>query len=110
MSAGNVQSSAANAGGPDAGYAVGTANGNEAQYGTKAVVMYDGPTQAFITTSSSGFGISAGQPLVADGAGNLTGFNGTSLAGTILATYLGPTLAATNISTPVLQPVYVGGY
>jgi hypothetical protein len=96
----------------DAGAAVSTAGGNEATYGTKAVVMYDGPTQAYITTSVGGIGISAGMPLSADGAGNLTAYSYTPAAppaaGTILATALGPVAAA--VSIPVLQNVYVGGY
>jgi hypothetical protein len=100
------------AGFSDAGPAVGTANGNEAAYGSKAVVMYDGPTQAFVQTTVGGNAISAGMALQADGAGNLTAYTIPAAGlppGTTLATYLGPTLA-TNTSIPVLSPVYVGGY
>jgi hypothetical protein len=93
----------------DAGPAISTAFGNEATYGTKAVVLYDGPVNASVQTSVGGVGISAGQPLVADGAGNLTGFSGAPVAGTILGTYLGPTIAS-GVSLPVLAPVYLGGY
>jgi hypothetical protein len=94
---------------PDAGYAVSTSAGNEAQYGTKAVVMYDGPISAFCQTSVGGIAISAGMPLSADGAGNLTAFSGTPNAGTVLGTYADATLA-TSTSVPVLRNIYVGGY
>ena len=112
----------------DAGPAVGFSNSggtlvvNEAQYGTKAVVMYDGPVQAFVTTLS-GQAISAGSPLGADGGGNLmlvstpainnvlgTNLQNVAVAqpGQVLARALGP--LAASISTPTLIPVYVGGY
>lgn len=109
VSAGTVQQ--APAGFSDAGPAIGTAGGNEAQFGTKAVVMYDGPVQAFVTTTPGGNAISAGMALQADGAGNLTAFTipAAGLApGTTLATALGPVASSTSI--PVLQNVYVGGY
>jgi hypothetical protein len=74
--------------------------------------MYDGPTQAYINTTVGGNAVSAGMPLAADGAGNLTAFTYTPAAppaaGTILATALGAVAASTSI--PVLTPIYVGGY
>jgi hypothetical protein len=77
--------------------------------GTKAIVMYDGPIQAFVTTGPSNTtAISAGMPLTADGSGNLTYAGASPAAGTVLATAAGA--MATNISTPTLLNVYVGGY
>lgn len=100
---------AQNAANSDAGFAVSTSAGNEAQFGTKAVVMYDGPVQAFCQTSVGGIAISAGMPLAADGAGNLTAFAANTTPGAVLATYADATLA-TSTSIPVLRNVYVGGY
>lgn len=89
---------------------------NEAQFGTKAVVMYDGPVQAFVTTNSTQ-AISAGSPLGADGAGNLMLVSTPAYAATlvpvaqpgqVLARALGS--MAASISTPTLMSVYVGGY
>ncbi len=91
-----------------AGYCVTTAAGNEAQYGTKSVVMYEGPIQAYITTMNPTTAISAGMALCADGQGNLTYAGASPAAGTVLARALGP--VASNVSIPVLQNVYVGGY
>lgn len=98
--------------------AVGTANGNIASPGDKAMVVVDGPTQAFINTTVGGVAVSAGMPLAADGAGNLTpiaqgvpGGSGAAappLPGQVLATAMGP--VSSNISIPVLQNVFVGGY
>lgn len=98
--------------------AVGTTGGNIAQPGDKAMVVVDGPIQAFINTTVGGVAVSAGMPLAADGAGNLTPisqgtFGGTGAAlpplpGQVLATAMGP--VATNISIPVLQNVFLGGY
>lgn len=102
--AGAAQNSSNN----DAGYAVGTAAGNEAAFGTKAVVMYDGPIQAFCTTVTNTTAISAGMALAADGAGNLTYAGASPAAGTVLATALGSLAGST--STPTLVNVYVGGY
>jgi hypothetical protein len=93
----------------DAGYAVSTNAGNEAQYGTKAVVMYDGPIQAFVQGTVGNTTISAGMPLAADGAGNLTFAGSSPAAGTVLATYADTNLAS-SVSIPVLRNVYVGGY
>jgi hypothetical protein len=93
----------------DAGYAVGTNAGNEASFGTKAVVMYDGPIQAFVQGTVGNVTISAGMPLAADGAGNLTYAGASPAAGTVLATYAGPTILST-VSIPVLSNVYMGGY
>jgi hypothetical protein len=91
----------------DAGYAASTAYGNETAFGTKALVMYDGPINAYVT-GVGGIGISAGMALVADGGGNLTAVAAPA-AGSVLATYLGPPIVG-GISTPTLAPVYVGGY
>lgn len=85
-------------------------SGNRSQ-GTKAVVFYDGPIQAFVETSSGGIAISAGMPLVADGAGNLTAVTiapGGLPPGEVLATALGP--VSGSVSIPVLCNVFVGGY
>jgi hypothetical protein len=115
VAAGAVQNVSQN----DAGPAIttnpsGTTNINEAQFGTKAVVMYDGPVLAFCTTLS-GQAISAGSPLGADGGGNLMLVSTPSFAtpgvaapGQVLARALGP--LAASISTPTLIPIYVGGY
>jgi len=92
----------------DAGVAVSTSSGNEGP-GVKAVVMYDGPIQAFCTSTVNTAAISAGMPLGSDGAGNLTALNQpVTNAGTVLATAAGN--LATAISIPALLNVYVGGY
>ena len=104
VTAASAQTSTSN----DAGFCVSTPTGNEAQYGSKAVVMYDGPVQAYVQGTVGGIAISAGMPLVADGAGNLTAASSPG-AGTVLATMLGPTVANT-VSVPVLTNVYMGGY
>lgn len=89
-----------------------TSTGNQSP-GTKAIVMYDGPVQAFVQTSVGGVAISVGMPLSSDGAGNLTAFSynasTTPAAGTILATYADANMA-TSVSIPQLKNVYVGGY
>ena len=118
VAAGLPQNASNNDAGPAIGFSNsgGTAVINEAAYGTKAVVMYDGPVQAFVTTNSTQ-AISAGSPLGADGAGNLMlvstpALNSTNVAvaapGQVLARALGP--LAASISTPTLVNVYVGGY
>lgn len=101
-----------------AGIAVGTTGGNIASPGDKAMIAFDGPIQAFCTTTPGIGAISAGMPLAADGAGNLTSINqgtpgGTGAAtppppGTILATAM-DALAA-SVSIPQLKNVFVGGY
>lgn len=94
--------------------AVGSAGGNIAQPGDMALVVVDGPVQAFVQTSVGGVAVSAGMPLASDGAGNLTPVaQGTSIAnapvpGTVLATAMGP--VAVSISVPVLTNVFLGGY
>lgn len=93
----------------DAGYAVSTAAGNEAQFGTKAVVMYDGPIQAFVETTVGGSAISAGMYLTPDGAGNLTYAGASPGAGTVVAIYCGANIAA-SVSIPVLSNVYMGSF
>lgn len=100
------------------GNAVATSNGNIASPGDKALVVVDGPIQAFVNTTVGGIAVSAGMPLAADGAGNLTPisqgtFGGTGsalppLPGQVLATAMGP--VGSNISIPVLANVFVGGY
>lgn len=92
----------------DAGLSVSTAAGNEASFGSKAIVMYDGPIQAFVETTVGGSAISAGMYLAADGAGNLTYAGASPAAGTVLATALGS--VAASISIPVLTNVYVGNF
>lgn len=91
----------------EGGYAFTGASGNQTS-GTKAIVMYDGPIQAFVETTKGGSAISAGMALCGDGAGNLTYAGASPGAGTVLATALGPVGAS--ISIPVLTPVYVGGF
>ena len=93
-----------------------TAFGNIATPGDKALIVTDGPVPAFVTTTTTA--ISAGMPLAADGAGNLTPINqglpGNTTnniqpgAGQVLATSLD--FLTTGISTPVLRNVWVGGY
>ena len=98
--------------------AVGTANGNIAQPGDKALVVIDGPVPAFVQTTVGGVAVSAGMPLAADGAGNLTPINQGILgntttnippgAGQVLATALDS--LGSGISIPVLKNVYLGGF
>lgn len=100
------------------GVAIGSPQGNVASSGAGAVVVTDGPVLAFCQTTVGGLAISAGMPLQADGAGNLTPINQGTFGGTgaalpplpgqVLATALGP--VASSISIPVLAPVYLGGY
>jgi hypothetical protein len=98
--------------------AVGTANGNIAQPGDKALVVIDGPVPAFVQTTVGGVAVSAGMPLVADGAGNLTPINQGTPGGTgaALPPLPGQVLAiamqnvAVSISIPQLVNVFVGGY
>jgi hypothetical protein len=101
-----------------AGVGVATSFGNIASPGDKALVITDGPTPAFCTTTPGGTAISAGMPLAADGGGNLTPINqgvpggsGAGLqpgAGQVLATAMD--FLAANISIPVLRNVWLGGY
>ncbi len=79
--------------------------------GSKAIVQYDGPIQAYVETTVGGNAISAGMALSADGAGNLTAYTipaGGLPPGQVLATALGP--VAGSVSIPVLTNVFVGGY
>jgi hypothetical protein len=91
----------------EAGTAFSTSTGNQSS-GSKAVVMYDGPINAFVTTVVNTTAISAGMALAADGAGNLTYAGASPAVGTVLATALGPVASSTSV--PALIPVYVGGY
>jgi hypothetical protein len=93
-----------------------TAVGNIATPGDKALVVTDGPVPALVTTTTTA--ISAGMPLAADGAGNLTPINqglpGNTTnniqpgSGQVLATSMD--FLTTGISTPVLRNVWLGGY
>lgn len=89
--------------------AVGTNNGNEAQNGSKALVLTDGPVQAFVQTTVQNTAISAGMGLAADGAGNLTYAGQSPSTGTTLAIYTDAVLGA-GVSTPALKNVIVGNY
>ncbi len=91
-----------------AGTSIGTAGGNIANPGDKALVVVDGPVQAFVQTSVGGVAISAGMPLQADGAGNLTPVALGAAAGITLATAMDS--LGSGISIPVLRNVYLGGY
>lgn len=95
-------------GASDAGYAVTTVAGNEAQFGTKALVMFNGPCQAFVETVAGGSAISAGMYLAADGAGNLTYAGASPNAGTVIGTAAGS--MTSNVSTPALLNVYLGSF
>lgn len=98
--------------------AVGSAGGNIAQPGDKALVVTDGPIQAFCTTSPGIGAISAGMPLAADGAGNLTSINQGTFGGTgaglpplpgqVIATSMDSMVAS--VSNPALRNVYIGGF
>jgi hypothetical protein len=92
---------------PDTGYAFQGASGPQTS-GTKAVVMFNGPINAFVTTVRNTTAISAGMYLTPDGAGNLTYAGASPAAGTVVATALGP--VASNVSVPVQIPVYVGNF
>lgn len=92
----------------EAGTMTTSSSGAIASQGSKAVVMYDGPVQAFCTTTNPSTAISAGMPLGSDGSGNLTAVPLGSAAGVVLATAAGSLAAST--STPALVNVYVGGY
>ena len=110
----------ANAGGNflNGSVAVVTTGGNIALPGDKALVLTDGPVQAYCTTTPGGIAISAGMALAADGAGNLTpiplGVAGNTTgnippgAGQVLATAMDSMIAS--VSIPALRNVYLGGY
>lgn len=84
--------------------ATGTANLNE------AVIVVEGYAQAFATsTANTNKAIVIGDPLVLDGAGNLTSSAANpGTAGTVVA-FAGTALAG-GTATPTLISVYVGGY
>lgn len=91
----------------EAGNTTSSASGNISQ-GTKAVVVTEGPVQAYWTTTVNSTAISAGMALSADGAGNLTYAGASPNAGTVLATALDN--MAGSISTPALKNTYIGGF
>ncbi len=93
----------------EAGSTTSSANGNVATTGTLATVVSEGPVQAYVQGTVGGVAISVNMALAADGAGNLTYAGASPAAGTVLATYAGPTVANT-VSIPVLCNVYVGGF
>lgn len=93
----------------DVGLVQTTSNGQIAVPGSKAVVVTAGPVPAFVQTTVGAGAISAGMPLAADGAGNLTWAGSSPNAGTVLGTLMGATVAA-SVSIPVLSQVYLGGY
>ena len=90
------------------GYAVLTAFGNETQYGSKAVVQYTGPINAFVETNVGGSAISAGMFLTPDGSGNLTYAGASPNAGTVVAIALGS--VAASVSIPVQIPVNMSSF
>ncbi len=87
---------------------VSTASGNRSLPGAKALVVTEGPVQAFVNTTVSNTAISAGMPLAADGAGNLTYAGAAPAVGTVLA--IASDSMAAGVSVPALKNVYVGGY
>lgn len=87
---------------------VGSASGNIASPGDKALVVVNGPTPAFLTSIVNTTAISAGMPLASDGAGNLTYAGAAPAAGTVLATAMDS--LSGSISTPALRNVYLGGF
>lgn len=89
--------------------ATGSSNGNVAVPGSKGKVVIAGPVKAFVQGTVGGSNISAGMPLAADGAGNLTYAGAAPAAGTVLGTYADAPLAST-VSIPVLSNCYLGGY
>lgn len=91
----------------ETGFATTSSTGNVSQ-GSKAIVMYDGPINAFVETQAAGISCAPGTPLVADGAGNLMPVISAPGAGTVLARSLGA--VAASVSTPVLIPIFVGGF
>lgn len=92
----------------EAGTAVGSSNGNISQ-GSKALIVKQGPVQAYVQGTVGNVAISAGMPLASDGAGNLTYAGASPSAGTVLATFA-DALIANTISVPVLANVVIGGY
>lgn len=91
----------------DTGICVSSASGNVSQ-GSKAMVITEGPVQAFVTTIVNTTAISVGMALAADGAGNLTYAGASPAVGTVLAIAMDSMGAST--STPALKNVYLGGY
>lgn len=87
---------------------IGSASGNVANPGDKALVVVNGPVQAFLTTTVNTTAISAGMALASDGAGNLTYAGASPAAGTVLATAMDSLVTA--ISIPALRNVYLGGF
>lgn len=92
----------------EAGTCVGSASGNVSG-GARAVVITQGPVQAFVQGTVGGTTISAGMPLAADGAGNLTYAGASPSAGTVLAVHCDAAVSS-SVSIPVLSNVYLGGY
>jgi hypothetical protein len=86
-----------------------SAVGNIGISGTKSVVITEGPAKAFVQGTVGGTAISAGMPLAADGAGNLTFAGASPATGTVLATHADASVAS-SVSIPVLSNIYVGGY
>jgi hypothetical protein len=65
--------------------------------------------QAFVQGTVGNTAISAGMPLMADGAGNLTYAGAVPTNGTTLATYADGVMLS-SVSIPQLKNVYLGGY
>ncbi len=92
-----------------AGPATSSVNGNiAATSNARAQVVIEGPVSAFINTTVNATAISAGMPLSADGAGNLTYAGASPAAGSVVAIAAGNVAASTSV--PVLTNVYVGGF
>lgn len=87
---------------------IGSASGNIASPGDKAMVVTNGAVQAFWTSTVNTTAISAGMALASDGAGNLTYAGASPAAGTVLATAMDS--LSGSISTPALKNTYLGGF
>lgn len=77
--------------------------------GTRSLVVSEGPVQAFVQGTVGGTTISAGMPLAADGAGNLTYAGASPSAGTVLGVFCDAPITS-SVSIPVLSNVVLGGY
>lgn len=92
----------------EAGSTTSSVSGNISQ-GTRAVVVTQGPVKAFVQGTVGGTTVSAGMPLAADGAGNLTFAGSSPAVGTVLAVLTDASVAS-SVSIPVLSNIYVTNY
>ena len=77
--------------------------------GSRALVVSEGPVKAFVQGTVGGTTISAGMPLAADGAGNLTYAGASPAVGTVLGVLCDAPVSS-SVSIPVLSNVMLGGY